>query len=225
MRFLFKYPTRSRPEWFKKTLREYYKRLSGEHEYHFMIAMDPYDESMNNTTMRGFLEIQRHLVYYYCPHENKIDACNSGLKAFLWPWDIVILISDDMLPTKDGFDDIIAEDMLKHFPDLSGCLHYWDQYRPKEDPVMTWSVLGRKFYDRYGCLYHPAYKSQWCDNELSEVAESWGKIARPKSVIVKHEWQKHGSDPSYQRGHKDFADDKATYEERKAKGFPSVLPK
>ena len=220
MRFLFKYPTRSRPEWFMQTLREYYKRLSGKHEYFFLIATDSDDESMCDPHMSTFLHIQKDLVFYDFPHKDKIEACNSCVRALAWPWDIVILISDDMIPTNDGFDDIIATDMQEHFPDLSGCLHYWDQYRPKEDPVMTWTVMGRQFYERYGCLYHPDYIAQWCDNELSEVAESWGKLARCDAEIVKHQWMKHGTDPSYQRGHDTFATDKATYDRRKAAGFP-----
>lgn len=228
MRFLFKYPTRSRPDWFKKTLREYYQRLSGEHEYYFLIAMDTDDFSMQRSrfiSMRAWLDMQKDLAYYYLSHKNKIDACNSGIEHLLWQWDVVILISDDMVPTVDGFDDIIATDMATHFPDFSGCLHYWDHYRPKEDPVVTWTVAGRGFYDRYGCLYHPDYKSVWCDNELTDVAESWGKLVHCDAEIVKHYWMKHGTDASYQKGNDDFAADKETYERRKEEGFPSVQSK
>ena len=162
MKLLFKYPTRGRPDWFQRTLATYYERLSGKHDVSFLVTCDDDDMRMNTTPMRQWLNGQKHLDYLYGPHRSKVQACNAGMPD--GPWDIVILVSDDMVPTKDGFDDLIAQDMQKHFPALDGVLKYPDNYRPKEDAVVTFTVMGRQFYERYGWLYYPSYLGQWCDH-------------------------------------------------------------
>ena len=224
MRLLFKYPTRGRPDWFRETLERYRQLLSGENECHFAITMDSDDHTMNNEAIHRYLSLVKDvvLVYHYGDHANKVEACNAGMpESHLW--DIVILVSDDMVVTKQDFDKIIVADMIKHFPNMDGVLHYPDGYRPPNDPVVTWTVMGRGFYERYGCLYRPEYKAMWCDDELTDVAASWGKLVHCDAEIVKHEWCKFGIDENYQRDHKLFAEDNATYEERKEKGFPRVF--
>src|SRR4030043_73973 len=97
-RFLFKYPTRGRPDWFKQTLENYFNKLSGKHQYQFIIAMDTDDASMNNQEMRNWLALKAGnvLTYYYSNHRTKIEACNSGIPDE--GWDILVLVSDDMVP-------------------------------------------------------------------------------------------------------------------------------
>jgi len=216
MRFLFKYPTKGRPEWFRETLSAYYSKLSGKHEYQFVIAMDNDDAMMNNQPMRQWLNSQEHLTYFYADHANKIHACNTGIPDSAW--DILVLISDDMTPVAYDFDDIIAIDMQMQFPELDGVLQYADGVRT--DELMTLSIMGRKFYEKYGCVYHPAYKSQWCDNDVTDVAKMWNKFWHSDRIIIRHEWKKHGMDKTYEVSDKDYHSDKAVYDDRKKHGFP-----
>ena len=226
MRLLFKYPSRDRPDWFKETLATYYSKLSGNHTYRFVITLDEDDMTMNNSPMREWLNHQSHLTYLFGDHRSKVEACNSDMPDD--EWDIVILVSDDMVPLVHGFDDLIVQDMQAHFPQLDGVIKYPDGYRPKEDPIITFTIMGRQFYERYGFLYWPTYKSQWCDNELTDVAIQWGKYfnCADRLGTIRHQWQKHGVDNNYRRDHDLFMKDQQTYHGddgkggRKAKSFP-----
>lgn len=218
MRFLFKYPTRGRPDWFRETLITYYQNLSGNHEYQFVIAMDNDDKAMNNQSMISWLNNQKHLSYFYADHTNKIQACNTGIPDE--GWDILILVSDDMIPIIDGFDDIITQDMKREFPGLDGALQYNDGFR--SDILMTFSIIGREFYKRYGWVYYPSYHSTWCDNEVTDVAIEWKKFWHSDLNIVLHDWKKHGTytDYVYTKSDADMDRDEAVYRQRKKKWFP-----
>jgi len=216
MRFLFKYPTRGRPQWFQETLNAYYSKLSGKHEYQFVIAMDNNDETMNNVSMRDWLASLENLTYYYRDHANKIQACNTGIPND--GWDILVLISDDMTPVVQDFDDIIAQDMLREFPALDGALHYNDGYAGK--PLLTLSIMGKKLYDRIGFVYWPAYEGLWCDNDFMSTVKKWNKYWYCDKVIIRHEWLKHGRDETYKQGESSYYEDKKIYDARKILGFP-----
>ena len=210
MRFLFKYPTRGRPHWFQETLNAYYEKLSGKHEYRFVIAMDNNDETMNNESMRYWLDSLENLIYFYADHANKIQACNTGIPDD--GWDILVLISDDMTPVVKGFDDIIAKDMLREFPEIDGALCYNDGFR--NDKLITQSIMGKKLYDQIGFVYWPAYEGLWCDNDFTELVKKWGKYWYSGRSIVRHEWQKNGRDETYAKGESTNDSDKKIFEWR-----------
>ena len=220
MKLLFKYPTRARLDWFKQTLEKYYEMMSGSNPFQFLITLDDDDEQMNSEEARWFMEQFRGLSYQYNNHQSKIEACNADMDL-LTDWDIVILVSDDMVPQQSGFDIQIVDDMETHFPDTDGCLFYDDGLFSK-DNTSTLSILGRKYYDRFGYIYHPDYKSFYCDNEYTEVARSLGKMAYSPNVIIKHEWTGGGGseDALYRRNTRLGKPDEATYNRRKAAGFP-----
>ena len=143
MKFLFKYPTFGRPEWFKKTLEKYYSMLSGNHEYEFIISLNSNDATMNNLNMKVFMDSKLNLSYHYGNHKSKIDACNANLEGR--NFDILFLISDDMMPIVKGFDNIIAEDMINRFPAIDGALHYPDGYNNTESQsAITLTIMGKK---------------------------------------------------------------------------------
>jgi len=221
MKFLFKYPTYRRPEWFKKTLETYHLMLSGDHEYQFIISMNDDDETMNNIEMRNFL-INMNVKYFYGNHANKIAACNADLENL--DFDILFLISDDMIPIVHGFDNAIANDMLKYFPNLDGALHYPDGFcNIGIESAITLTIMGKKLYDHIGYVYHPDYKSFFCDNEFRDVVYSIGKAKFISGVLVQHDWrgQEHKEiDEVYKRNNKIGKVDEATYNRRKKLGFP-----
>jgi hypothetical protein len=72
-------------------------------------------------------------------------------------WDILVVMSDDMVCVTHGWDDIIRQDMNENFPDTDGVLHYNDGNQKAN--VMTMSIIGRKYYKRDGYIYNPEYQS------------------------------------------------------------------
>ena len=220
MKFLFKYPTFRRPEWFKATLKTYIKMLSGDHDYKFIISINEDDQTMNNVDMRNFIYGQiGGVAVKYGDHADKIVAINADMDGR--DFDILFLISDDMIPIVKGFDNIIAEAMTKHFPAMDGALHFDDDCCGK-DKCITLSIMGKKLYDYFGYIYHPDYKSFFCDNEFTDEVYRLNKAVYIPQVIVKHDWQGWGKDRDevYQRNTRLGRGDEATYNRRKKLNFP-----
>lgn len=167
----------------------------------------------------------------------KISAMNRGISER--DWDLLIVGSDDMVPSM-GYDQTLASAMQSNFPDLDGCL-----WTPTEDAVghtrsggkikrngdaaylKGWicmlPIMGRKYYDRFGYVYHPSYKSFWCDNEQTEVARRLGKVKYIDQQLFVHKhpaWHPDGKDDElYQKANPDFKADMRNFEKRKAHGF------
>lgn len=218
MKILFKYPTRGRPEWFKQTLEKYYNLMSVEFPFQFIITMDLNDPTMNNPQMKQYLDSKKNLKYYYGNHSSKIAAVNDNLKGV--DFDILVLVSDDMEPVVKNYDQIIVETMLHYFPDTDGALHFNDGLYGK-DKTITLSILGRKMYERFGYIYHPSYKSEWCDNEFTDEVYALGKVFYSPAVIIKHNWGGgRAKDETYIRNNALKVGDRANYEKRKKLNFP-----
>ncbi len=206
-----------RPDWFKRTLNKYYSMLSNEHEFKFLITLNKFDVTMNNDNMKRFLGSYSHLEYKFGNHQTKIEAINADMEGE--DFDILFLVSDDMLPVVPSFDKVIAKAMAEHFPDLNGALHFNDGFEGAEDNI-TLSVMGKKLYDHFGYIYHPDYKSFFCDNEFTDEVRRMEKVVYFPEVIVTHEYKCNGADDTYKRNSKLGRPDEATYNRRKKLGFP-----
>ncbi len=152
--------------------------------------------------------------------EGKINAVNH-VNVKDSDWDILLIASDDMIPQVKGWDKRIVEDMQKHFPDLDGVLWYNDGYVGER--LNTLPCMGRKYFERFGYVYNPEYKSLWADNEFMEVANHLGKQAYIPDVIIKHEHP--GNNPAvvydehYKKNDRHWVEDRATYDRRKNMNF------
>lgn len=219
MKILFKYPTRSRWNWFKKTLEKYYTMISKDCDFLFLISLDEDDSIMLVPEVREFLDCQPNLIYRYGKNGTKIEACNANMDS-AGEWDILVLVSDDMIPIVKDFDRVIVENMQKHFPDTDGALHFNDGLFGK-DRTITLSIMGRKMYERFGYIYHPAYCSFYCDNEFTDEVYAMKRVVYISQVIIKHEWHggPHSKDALYRRN-SGMEGDEQTYNRRKLLGFP-----
>lgn len=216
MKLLIKYPTRQRPDKFKKTFERYYSMLSKKHDVEFVVSADADDLSMNNQSMRQFL-LREHVSVSFGESKNKIEAINAdmGDRKF----DVLLLASDDMIPQIHDYDNIIIENMTRFFPNLDGALHFNDGFKPN---LNTLSIMGVNLYKHFGYIYHPDYVSLWCDNEYQDVVESMGKMVFINQVIIKHEWTNYtGKDPLHVKNESSYHTDRATFLRRKAAGFPN----
>ena len=81
----------------------------------------------------------------------------------------------------------------------------------------------KKYYQRFGYIYHPAYKSLYCDNEFMQVASRLNKQTYIDQVIIKHEQHITGIipiDPLYAINDSYDREDCETYIKRFKLGFP-----
>lgn len=219
MNILFKYPTKSRPEIFKDTLNLYYDLMSYKNNFQFLVSIDEDDDSMQTESMIKFLNNKKNLKYHIGGAKTKIEACNADMDKAGNDWDILVLVSDDMVPIIKGFDEIIINDMKKYFPDTFGALHYHDGLLGK-DVTITLSIMGRKMYEYFGYIYHPSYKSFYCDNEFTDEVYNLNKVKYFENTIIKHEYKKHGTDALYDRNSKAWKHDNDNYTKRKNLNFP-----
>jgi hypothetical protein len=224
VRFLCKFPSRSRPGRFMEVFGLYRSMLSGKHDMKFILSFDEDDISMNNPRIHKWLAAQGEDVSaYYGKSKSKIQAINADMDKAP-DYDILILASDDMVPVQKGYDDIIATDMQTHFPDLDGVLHYNDGVRG--DQLNTLCIMGKPYYDRFGYIYHPDYTSVFCDNEFTEVSRMLGKAVYIDNLIVQHKWMDQGKDALYERNENPvfYGKDYQIYAARKENGFPCLSP-
>lgn len=151
--------------------------------------------------------------------KNKVDAINRG-DLLQYDWDIILNHSDDMEFVMPNFDLIIANDMQRLFPDLDGVLHYPDGHTGRE--LMSYSIIGRKYYERDKFIYHPDFVSLWCDNWAQDVAKRRAKYAFIDTPLFRHNhpvWTGEPQDEQYKHTQSFYVSDRATYLRHREKNY------
>lgn len=219
MNLLIKFPTRQRPEKFFEVL-SIYQRLRTNENTRFLITLDTDDPSMIRGSSRNILKMWGNVDFIYGKSLSKIHAVNRDMDHS-GKWDVLLLASDDMIPQVKGYDQIILDKMAEHYPDTDGVLWFNDGYVGNR--LNTLSIMGRKYYDRFGYIYHPDYTSLFCDNEFQEVSQMLNKVTYFDQTIIKHEHpmnnKRNPMDASYRRTLALYEQDKLVYERRKLNNF------
>jgi hypothetical protein len=180
---------------------------------------------VDDATMTGS-EIQQQLFQvidrfawksmYYSANSSKIEACNADIEKVDYPWDIIVLVSDDMIPEVYGYDNYIRQAAT---PDLDCILWFNDGYQGYK--LNTLTMFGRAMYERFGYLYHPDYKSLFCDTELTDLCKGSLKdktVYKPPCIIRhRHPLLGHAVafDALYLRNQRFYEADLRTYIARK----------
>jgi len=164
MRILFKYTTRSRRSNFLRGYDSILNNIANREDYHILISVDGDDQSMSPLPV-----LDGNHTFVVGRSKNKIDAINRDINEFDYDFDILINMSDDMIFTKKGFDDIIRAEF---YNDFNQYVHYNDGNQKCN--VCTMHIVGRNYYDRFKYIYHPDYISLWCDVENDIVAKQLG---------------------------------------------------
>jgi len=219
-RILIQFPTRQRPEKFKEYLETYFLMASNKTDLQVHVSCDIDDLTMNNPEMIKWVESHMNTTITFAENKTKIEAVNRDIPK--GGWDILLLASDDMLPIVEGYDYIIRKAFLKYFPNYDGVTHFNDGFWT--DQLNTLSIIGRKYYERFGYIYHPAYKSFCCDNEFGDIAVALGKSVYIKDVIICHKKYSEGKkDDLYLINHKFSKIDQITYKNRKKGYFDNIV--
>jgi hypothetical protein len=229
MELLIKIPTRGRPEQFFSMLDLYIKYLGNKEKTRFLITADIDDELMNNDKIREYIKIYSDsynvdIEVVFSESKNKIHAINRDLDIYSKSWDILVLASDDMLPVFEGYDEIICRDMEENFPEKDGILYYPDGYTD----LNTLPIMGRKYYERFGYIYNPEYKSFFCDNEFHEIADHLKKQYHSKIVMFSQEHPANignGWDEVYEKNNTTWEEDKLVYINHRKSNYKGCLSK
>jgi len=219
MKLLIKFPTRNRKNKFFKVLRQYQNLCEDLDNTYFLITLDNDDESMNSSDVEDIFNTFKNIKVVYGTSDSKIHAVNRDIEL-VNDWDIVLLASDDMTPKVKGYDNIIRNKMKELYSDTDGILWFNDGHMG--NTLNTLCILGKKYYDRFGYIYHPEYKSVWSDNEFMLVGNILGKQTYFEQVIIEHEhpdWGYGGRDEIHQNNSKNENQDKLLFTKRKDNNF------
>lgn len=218
MRILFKIPSRSRPQKLLDCLSKVKSLADDIDSIRIIITLDTDDTSMTPEYEKQLSEYGE-FRYHNCT--SKIDAVNRDLEG---DEEIIVLGSDDMIAEIQGWDTIIKEKMLKEFPNLDGALFFNDGYRAD---LNTMTIMSRKLYNEYGYLYHPSYKSLFCDEEWTLIGKATKKLIYDPRVIFRHVHFSHNiakKDELYTINDTYWTRDQTLFLIRKKQGFPRENP-
>jgi len=219
MKILLKCPTRSRPAQFLSVLKKYVSLANRPDLLGVCVSCDQDDSSMIHADIQYSIKNTTHRVawcnIYYGNSTTKIEAVNADMASIPWEWDIVVLVSDDMVPQVKGYDDVIRNRMIAQYPDTNGIV--WVNDGTQGSKLNTITIMGRAMYTSFGYLYHPSYKSLFCDTEFTDLCKSSlaSKTVYIPQVLIRHEHpgtgfpQKH--DQLYSRNQTYWTTDMYTY--------------
>jgi len=219
MKILVKFPTRSRKNKFFNVLKKYHQFSNNINNITFQITLDNDDVEMNNPDTIEILKSFKNTAFVFGDSKSKIDAVNRDIDTN-GDWDIILLASDDMIPNVKGYDEIIINKMKEFYPDTDGVLWFNDGFQGKK--LNTLCILGKKYYERFGYIYHTDYKSTWCDNEFMDVANLLDKQTYIDDVIIKHEhpdWGYGNPDYVHKNNVSDYHHDYDVYNKRLINNF------
>lgn len=182
LKLLVKIPSRERKEKFFNVL-NLAQRNRELTTTRFLITLDSNDPVMNSAMTQKTLGMWGNLKYVYGESKSKVDAINRDMDQ-AGDFDILLLLSDDMVPVTKSYDKIICEAFEKHFPDTDGVLWLNDGHVGKK--LNTSVCMGRKYFERDNFIYNPAYKSLFCDNEFTDVSIRRQKVFYMEKVLIEH---------------------------------------
>lgn len=221
---LMKVTSRERPKILLDTVSEYIRLANNTADMVWLFSFDRDDKICNN---HGFINSIELLIptssrFVIGRSSSKISAINNGLNLEDRYWDILLNISDDQRPILQGYDDIIRRAMPD---DLDASLWFTDG-QPR---INTQEIIGKKYYERFGYIYHPDFKSLFCDNLSTDMALFLGKCIKSNKQIVKHFHPAWGGseafkmDSLYERNNQFWNEDEATYKRIVSAGLDKLI--
>lgn len=159
------HPSRSRPEQAYVTFRKWAERAAdwGNFEYILTVDIDQYDIYYS-----FFYKVMHKVKLMSRDNKSAIEAINV-CTANVATGDIFIVVSDDfdcpehwdilLLQALEGKSDFIVktQDGL-------------------QKTLITLPIMDRKYYNRFGYIYHPDYIHMHCDEEMTIVGHMLGKV-------------------------------------------------
>jgi len=230
MHILVKYASRSRPARFFEGLHNIIDMAADKVNFTVFCCLDADDRSMFEygawrldlqEKLRAVdekLPFSSQVIYDIGYSKSKIHAINRPLTDAVPEWDILVNYSDDMRFTVFGYDEIIREgfrcnglDTFCHYPDSTA-----------KNMLCTMSIIGAPYFQRDGWVYHPGFKSLWCDNMAQEMAKIRGCYVFMGTQIYEHYHPAYGLadwDDQYRRQQELWNEDELFYIYQKSHNF------
>lgn len=155
---------------------------------------------------------------------------NSGRRCAVDGWNtaaaassgkLLITVSDDLFPPEHW-----DTELLKVVADLDR--EAVVDIEAGSGDLMTFSLLTRAYYERYGYVFFPEYLGMFGDNDFTSQAHHDGVVVRARHLKFEHEhpaYNTAGTDPVYMHQHRAeaWAVGKRTYKKRWPADYREVL--
>lgn len=213
MKTLINFATRSRPEKFHACMQNFRDCFFN---YRVALKVDRNDPALRHYLSEAYPEI----MLYIGRSDSKVHAINRDIP--MHDWDVIVNASDDIVWSVNAGQEIqknFQSDTFLHFPEPYA---ESQAYKKNRESISVCSIMDRAYFDRFGYIYHPDYKSLWCDNEATEVAKKLGRYKFISKVIFEHHHPAAGKgqkDDQYKKTEAFGAIDKNTFLRRKLKNF------
>jgi hypothetical protein len=207
------------PEAFKYSFSRYLTMLSGLYPVRFVIAINREDCSMNQPSVRTWIETRARnarIELHSGNFKNPVEAVNAALEYK--NNEIVVIASEEIIPAKMSYDHQIISVYSQAFPNFDGAVKFYDGIRPKEDPVMAAPVIGCNLLAKLGKVYCPSYEESLYREDLSMACIHRAAIVRSDlGVFEPSEWRARFSAAEPQQP---SPTDLAVFTRRQAEQFP-----
>lgn len=215
---LVKFTTRQRPQQALDCLSKA-KCLAHDHSrIKWLISLDVDDPTSTSLGIQINGIIPEAHVYYGTSH-SKIHANNRDVNEFSTSetWDILVNLSDDQVCIAEGWDNTIRESMHN---DLDRYLWFYDGL---QSSINTQEIVGRNYYNRTGRIYNDGYKSFYCDEEATIVAQKLNRMVKDTRCLFKHNHPAGNAaiknDDLYNKNQRYWDEDKRLFQDRWAINF------
>lgn len=178
MNILVKYPSRERPHRFLDVLKGWVEKADDLNRIQFLFSFDTDDAKMREAS-KWIEKLNINAVTVYGTSRSKVDAINRDFdKAD--PWDAVLVVSDDMWCVHQGWDSEIRRACKMHPDHL---VWFPDQ---KQRVMCTLPCMDKAYYDRDGWIYDPRFKSVFCDDLQTDIANQRERLVMVPLTIAEH---------------------------------------
>jgi hypothetical protein len=167
------HPSRSRPNLCFKTASLFFENSSKQNIEYF-ISLDESDQTINqyidNKLDFALIKIG--------PTNSCIESINFASKETSFQ-DILVVVSDDFICEKNWDNKIRAS-----IGDRKDFVLKTNDGR--EGWIVTFPIMDRVYYERFGYVYNPVYKHLFCDTEMTHVADITGKLIVDMNIKIEH---------------------------------------
>ena len=148
-----------------------------------------------------------------------VEATNKGAKEATG--DVLIYVSDDMFPP-DRWGELLENEIITNNYNDEFLIKVNDGLQPFNIAIATVPIISKKMYETQGYLWHPEYKSMFCDEFAYWKAKTMGWLKLAPHITIQHEHPSNGkaiNDQTYIDSAKNWDQGKSTFARHKSLNF------
>lgn len=167
------HPSRGRPEMALNTFIKWHSKAD-DRCFQYIISIDESDLSKSQ-----YIETWNNTCLIVSDNKSAIEAINNAAKVATG--DILIVVSDDF-DCPEHWDTLLLAELAGK-----------EDFLVKTDDglqktLVTLPIMDRKYYNRFGYIYHPDYGHMHADEEMTIVALMFGRYIKSDLVFPHHHY-------------------------------------